>query len=135
MLRRLLEMVGWSSPERDGRQFARDARAIIEMVHGQHAADNLRAIAETAKRQIAEVHQRGLDDPAFYRRGVTHLTDLNRAARSRRDYVTWSGITLAIIYIKSEMIGDDGISARNAIDGYFEHWSHVDEPMDGPQIS
>lgn len=121
----LLGLVGLGGPEAEGRQLARDARAIIEMIHGQHAADSLRKIAEKAKESIADVHERGLNDPKFYKRGVEHLTDLNRAARNRRDNVSWSGITLAIIYVKAEMLGESGKSARNAVDGFFDEWAHA----------
>ncbi len=130
MIDGLLRLIGLGGPEAEGRQLARDARAVIEMIHGQHAAESLRKIAATAKRHIAEVHERGLDEPKFYKRGVEHLTDLNRAARNRRDNISWSGITLAVIYVKAEMIGDFGKPALNAIEGYFDEWAHADGDAD-----
>ncbi len=125
MISKLLALIGLGGPEHDGKVLASDAVALIDMLHGQHSAVNLAKIAGMARQQIDEVHRRGLDDPQYYKRGVTHLTELNRAARSRRDNIAWSGITLAIIYIKAEMLGEYGASAMNAIGGYFEKWEHV----------
>ncbi|MCK5777333.1 MAG: hypothetical protein KAH11_00990 [Rhodospirillales bacterium] len=131
MFSRILELIGLGGPEHDARILARDARAMIDMIHGQHGADSLGKIANHAKLQIDDVHRRGLNDPQFYQRGVEALTDLNRAARSRRDNIAWSGITLAIIYIKSEMLGDLALPAKNAIDGFIEKWAHAIEEDGG----
>ncbi|MEX0695136.1 MAG: hypothetical protein WD075_11880 [Rhodospirillales bacterium] len=122
MLARLLALIGLGGPEHDARVLARDANALIDMLHKQHGTGPLIRIAGEARLQIAEVHRRGLNDTQYYRRGVEHLTELNRAARSRHDSVTWSGITLAIIYIKAEMLGELGLPAQNAIDGYIDKW-------------
>jgi hypothetical protein len=127
MLSKLLALIGLGGPENDGRVLARDTRAIIEMLHGQHGPDSLRRISGAAKTQIDEVHRRGLDDPQYYGRGIEALTELNRAARARRDNIAWSGITLAIIYVKAEMLGDFGLTARNAIDGYMGKWPPAED--------
>lgn len=122
MFAKLLELIGLGGPEYDAKILARDARSLIDMLHTQHGATSLIKIAEEARFQIAEVHNRGLNDPQFYGRGIAHLTDLNKAARARNDNKTWSGITLAIIYIKAELLGEMGLPAKNAIDGYIEKW-------------
>lgn len=132
MLKALLSAIGLGGPEHDARMLARDARSLIGMFRGQSGADKLSKIAETARYYIDEVHERGVGDPQFYGRGVQHLTELNRAARQRRDDTAWSGITLAVIYIKSEMLGDAALPARNTIDGFIEEWRHVlDAPPQG----
>ncbi len=122
MFAKLLELIGLGGPEYDAKILAHDARSLIDMLHTQHGATSLIKIAEEARFQIAEVHNRGLNDPQFYGRGIAHLTDLNKAARARNDNKTWSGITLAIIYIKAELLGEMGLPAKNAIDGYIEKW-------------
>ncbi|MBO6519031.1 MAG: hypothetical protein JJ973_03235 [Rhodospirillales bacterium] len=127
MLSNLLAMIGFGGPEHDAKILKRDARAMIEMIHGQHGAESLGKIANEARYQIEEVHRRGLNDPQFYGRGVEALTELNRAARNRRDNVAWSGITLAIIYIKSEILGDLGLPAKNAISGFIDQWAHAQD--------
>lgn len=139
MFAKLMAMIGWGGPEHDAKILVRDARSMIEMIHGQHGAESLAKIANTTRDQIDEVHRRGLNDPQFYDRGVESLTELNRAARSRRDNISWSGITLAIIYIKAEILGDLGLPAKNAIDGFLEKWPHTqgegggrDEPSSEP---
>lgn len=135
MLSNILAMIGLGGPEHDAKILRRDARAMIEMIHGQHGAESLRKIANETRYQVEEVHQRGLNDPQFYGRGIEALTELNRAARNRRDNIAWSGITLAIIYIKSEILGDLGLPAKNAIEGFLEKWSHTQsegDEEDGP---
>lgn len=122
MFAKLLALIGLGGPEHDAKALARDARSLIDMLHAQHGSGPLIKIAEEARFQIAEVHRRGLNDSQFYGRGIEHLTDLNRAARARNDSAVWSGITLAIIYIKSELLGELGLPAKNAIDGYIEKW-------------
>lgn len=132
MLKAFLGLIGFGGPEQEGRALARDARSLIDMFHGQNGAEKLGLIARSARLHVDEVHERGLNDPQFYKRGVEHLTELNRAARQRRDDVAWSGITLAIIYIKSEILGAPGQAARNAIDGFLSQWRHIDDaPADG----
>lgn len=125
MLRALLSAIGFGGPEHDGRTLARDAASLIDMFRAQNGADRLAEIARTARTFIDEVHERGLNDPQFYGRGVTHLTELNRAARQRRDDVAWSGITLAIVYIQAEIVGAHGMKARAAIDAFVAEWRHV----------
>ncbi|MBO6947989.1 MAG: hypothetical protein JJ855_08410 [Rhodospirillales bacterium] len=133
MFSRILELIGLGGPEHDARILTRDARAMIDMVYGQHGADSLAKIANETKYQIDDVHKRGLNDPQFYQRGVEALTDLNRAARNRRDNIAWSGITLAIIYIKSEILGELALPAKNAIDGFIEKWAHTLEEDGGSE--
>ncbi len=131
MLARILELIGLGGPEHDARILARDARAMIDMVQGQHGAESLAKIADKARHQIEDVHQRGLNDPQFYQRGVEALTELNRAARNRRDNIAWSGITLAIIYVKAEMLGELALPAKNAVDGFIGQWAHTLNEGDG----
>ncbi len=135
MLSNILAMIGLGGPEHDAKILRRDARAMIDMIHGQHGAESLGKIANETRYQVEEVHRRGLNDPQFYARGIEALTELNRAARNRRDNIAWSGITLAIIYIKSEILGDLGLPAKNAIEGFLEKWSHTQsegDEKDGP---
>lgn len=132
MWQAFLSAIGFAGPEHDGKALDRDARSLIDMFRAQNRADKLAEIAKTARSFIDEVHERGLNDPQYYGRGVTHLTELNRAARQRRDDVAWSGITLAIIYIKSEIVGAHGMRARAAIDAFLAEWRHtLDAPEDG----
>jgi len=130
MLADLMAFLGIGGPENEARILIRDARAMIEMVHGQHGPDSLRKISGETGYQIAEVHRRGLDDPQFYGRGIEALTELNRAARTRRDNIAWSGITMAIIYIKAEILGDHGLPAKNAIDGFMAKWPPAEDADD-----
>lgn len=123
MLKTLLRYIGLGGPEHDARILAKDARAMIEMVHGQHGEPSLALIADKARTQIGEVHRRGINDVQYYGRGVDELTELNRAARKRRDNISWSGITLAIIYIQAEILGDVALPARNIIDGFIDKYA------------
>jgi len=127
MFKQLMTLIGLGGPEYDAKVLTRDSKAMVEMIHGQHGADSLREISKEARTRIDEVHQRGLNDIQFYGRGVDELTELNRAARSRRDNIAWSGITLAIIYIKAEMMEDLGLPAKNIIEGFMQQWSHSNE--------
>jgi len=124
MLKKLMTMIGLGGPEYDAKILIRDSKAMIEMIHGQHGAESLRKIAAETRARIDEVHQRGLNDIQFYGRGIETLTELNRAARARRDNIAWSGITLAIIYIKAEMLEGLGAPAKNTIEGFMQQWSH-----------
>lgn len=123
MLKTLLCYIGLGGPEHDARILAKDARAMIEMVHGQHSEPSLALIADKARTQIGEVHRRGINDVQFYGRGVDDLTELNRAARKRRDNIAWSGITLTIIYIQAEIVGEVALPARNVIDGFIDKYA------------
>lgn len=132
MLKTLLRYIGLGGPEHDAKILTKDARAMVEMVHGQHGTPSLTLIAEKARTQIHEVHRRGINDVQFYGRGVDDLTELNRAARKRRDNISWSGITLAIIYIKAEIIGELALPARNVIDGFIDKYAPPLAPGDIP---
>lgn len=125
MFKALMTAIGLGGPDYEAKTLARDVRSLIDMLYGQHGAESMRKIAAEARKQIDEVHRRGLNDPQFYGRGVIELTELNKAARQRRDNIVWSGVTLAIIYIKSEILGDVALPARNAVDGFIDKWSHT----------
>ncbi len=125
MISKLLELIGLGGPKYEGKMLAKDARNLVDMIHGQSGAERLSHIAQTTREKIDEVHERGLNDVQFYGRGVEHLTELNRAARQRRDDTTWSGITLAIVYIKAEILGEPGLPARNTIQGFLDRWRHT----------
>ncbi len=127
MLKKLMAFIGLGGPEYDAKILIRDSKSMIEMIHGQHGADSLRKIAAETRSRIDEVHERGLNDIQFYVRGIEALTELNRAARLRRDNIAWSGVTLAIIYIKAEMMEDMGTPAKNIIEGFMQQWSHSTE--------
>jgi len=127
MISKLFALLGFGGADYDGKLLAKDARALINMIQGQHGAAQLARIAEECRVHIDQVHERGLNDPQFYAQGVNHLTDLNRAARSRHDNVAWSGITLAIIYIKAEILGEPGVTAINTVKGFTDKWVHVSD--------
>ncbi len=125
MLKKLLKALGLGGPHRDARALARDARAMVEMVRHQHGPQSLQAIAACVRENIDDVHRRGLDDPTYFSRGIDSLTERNRAARAERDQISWSGITLAIIYIKAEIIGDAANEARAIIDSAVKEWENA----------
>ena len=106
------------------RASACDARSMIDMVHGQHGAASLQTIADTCREHIELVHERGINDPQFYEQGIVQLTELNKAARMRRENATWSGITLSIIYVRAEILGDVALPAKNVIEGFMQKWEH-----------
>ena len=124
MLKSLLGLVGLGGPEYDAKILARDARSMIDMVHGQHGAASLESITATCREHINLVHERGLNDPQFYEQGIVQLTELNKAARMRRENAVWSGITLAVIYVRAEILGDLGMPAKNVIEGFMQKWEH-----------
>ena len=131
MFKNVLSALGLGGPEHEAKILAKDARALIDMLHGQHGGESLGKIARTARTQIDVVHEKGLGDPKYYARGIVELTELNRAARARRDNIAWSGITLAIIYIKSEMLGEAADTPMNVVDGFIDRWRHTMEtPID-----
>lgn len=135
MFKSLLAAIGFGGPEYDGKMLAKDARNIVDMVHGLHTSERIAKIVQLIITQIDEVHERGLNDPQYYDRGIIHLTELNRAARQRRDDLSWSALTLAIIYIKAEILGEHGMPARNTIDGFIEKWRHtLDTPPTGDDV-
>lgn len=125
MLKSLLGLIGLGGPDYDAKILARDGRAMIDMIHGQHGAASMQNIADTCREHINLVHERGLNDAQFYEQGIVHLTELNKAARLRRDNVVWSGITLSIIYVRAEILGDLGMPAKNIIEGFMQKWEHI----------
>lgn len=134
MFKALMTAIGLGGPDYEAKILSRDVRSLIDMLYGQHGAESMQKIAAEARMQIDEVHRRGLNDPQFYTRGVLELTELNRAARIRRDNIAWSGITLAVIYIKSEILGDVAQPARNAVDGFMDKWAHTLPESTPPEV-
>ncbi len=129
MFKKLLTLIGFGGPEYDAKVLLRDAKAMVEMIHGQHGPDSLQKIAAETRAHIAEVQERGLNDIQYYGRGIDVLTELNRAARARRDNIAWSGITLAIIFIKAEMMEHLGVPAKNVIEAFMQQWAYTaDQP-------
>jgi len=125
MLRTFLGLIGFGGPAYDARILARDANAILKAMGEQYGAETTTKIVAKIRDQIQIVHEKGLNDPRYYGRGITELTELNRAARSRQDNVAWTGITLAIIYIKAEILGPHGDPVRQPIDALIGEWAHA----------
>ena len=120
----LLQKLGFGDPVREARQLNKDAQDILEMIHNVHGATRLAEIADVIRTARREVQERATGDPTFYKRGVAQLTERNRAARRRNDQVTWSGLTLTIIYLKAEVAGGPATPARAAIDSFLAGWAH-----------
>ena len=126
-------MIGFGGPEYDAKILLRDSKAMVEMIHGQHGDESLRKIAAETRARINEVHERGLNDIQYYGRGIEALTELNRAARTRRDNIAWSGVTLAIIYIKAEMLQNLGVPAKHVIEAFMQQWA-LEADVDSSEI-
>ncbi len=120
-----LRRFGIGDPDGAAKTLNKDAVAILDMIHGLHGAESLRAIAGIIRDARAEVHERSLGNPEFYATGLRVLTDKNSAARRSNDQITWSGLTLTIIYLKAEMEGPKAAPARASIDTFLSEWQHA----------
>ena len=58
MIDKLLEMIGLGGPEHEGKVLAKDARNLVDIIHGQSGAERLSKIAQTTREMIDEVHER-----------------------------------------------------------------------------
>lgn len=118
---KFLEKFGIGGPEAQARQLDADAAHLVTGAEGQYGRDTLAHIATLLRERIDEVHDLSLGKTEYYEQGLKHLTEVNAEHRRANDQPAWSAITLAIIYLRAEMIGPAGAATCARIDAFLAH--------------
>ncbi|MBL95750.1 MAG: hypothetical protein CMF70_10665 [Magnetovibrio sp.] len=98
-----------------GRQLSKDVAIIINNSIKAEKAETLELIAKLTANHIAEVHQRSIFNPKFYDQGLRQLESKNGKAKVENDQSGWTAGVLAVIFLKSEQLGEEGEGATQAI--------------------
>jgi hypothetical protein len=117
-----------TSPEREARQLARDADAIVGMARGTYRESVLSAIARLTRNGIAQMEDLAGDDPARREAELGRYKTLHREARRQHDQTGLTAYTLVIIHTRSLTLGELGAPAREIIEEFLAQWPADGEP-------
>ena len=98
-----------------GRQLSKDVSVIIDNSIKAEKVETLELIAKLTADYITEVHQRSICNPKFYDQGLRQLKNRNGKAKVENDQSSWTAGVLAVIFLKSEQLGEGGGGAIQAI--------------------
>ena len=115
----------WFGAQREANRLGRDAAVIIETAGSTGSAARNRETALRLRDELEAAHSRGGDDATRYGPIIEHFRVQHREARRRRDDTALTVLTLVIIYLRAEKIGDDAKSARDRIDAFISDWTRV----------
>ena len=128
MIDRLFAAIrNWFGPERDGRNLARDSRWIVNEMEVSYRAETRERIATITRERLTECVTVLDQDPNRYSQVVGELQRHHREARRGQDMPKWTALTLVIIYLKAQKIGEFGVPARAIIDEFLAQWQHTAE--------
>ena len=115
----------WFGPRREADRLDRDAATIIEALRSTSSSSRVRETALRVRDELDTAHARGGDDPSRYGPLVAHFRTQHREARRRRDDAALTALTLVIIHLRAETVGEDADRARNRIDDFVSEWTQV----------
>ena len=119
-------MFGWLfGPLREARRLKRDAGSVIEAARATSSSERIRDIALRLRDDLEAAHDRGGEDPSRYGPVIDHFRTQHREARRRHDDAALTALTLVIIYLCAERIGEDADPARHRIDAFVSEWTRV----------
>ena len=109
-----------NSKKREARRLNRDSVAIIRADCRDHDAKHLERIAQQTKEYLQQARERSKHDPNADYRNLAYLETEHKKNRLYPSQVTLGAVTLAIIYLRAEKLGDDTKPAINAIEEFVE---------------
>ena len=120
-------------PEAEARRLNRDVEYILNSIDQEHYGPIRAQVAADLRKDIDYVVETFIqrDNQNGHRRAEQSLQRMHGEARLRRDQLTLTSLTLAIIYVKANRIGEHGQKARAAIDAFLADWAHQTEEDSG----
>ena len=113
----------WFGSRREAARLDRDAAAIIGTARAVSSSTKARDTALRIRDALEIAHDRGGGDPSRYGPLIHHFRSKHREARRRHDDTALTALTLVIIYLSAERLGEGGSSARERIDAFVSEWA------------
>ena len=115
----------FDSPQREARRLNRDASAVIDSAIKSFPIERVRDIALMTRERLDEAHEH-LDKHSESREQVLYrFRQLHREARRRMDQVALTALTLVIIQLHAEPLGNLTEPALAVIDEFTGQWAHA----------
>ena len=108
---------------REVRQLNRDAPEIIEHTYQSFSKERVREVALMTAEHIRRAHTTYGTSEIDLKRAHLDYRNLHKQAQRRRDQVALSAMTLVIIYLRAELVGDDCVPARATIEEFTVEWA------------
>ena len=122
----------FANPARDGRRLFNDAVRIIEADRGSRSDDYLQRAARLARESLARFDARGAKPAGDREAFIYEIQQHHRDARQRADYAQLTAMTLVLIRLRAEKLGDDGQSTIAIIDQFIANPVISDDGADDP---
>ena len=118
---------GWfgDSRGREVRQLNRDAPAIIEHTYQSFSQEHVCEVAVMTAEHIRHAHATYGTSEIDFKRAHLDYRKLHKQAQRQRDQIALSAMTLVIIYLRAELVGDDCALACATIEQFMVKWAHA----------
>jgi hypothetical protein len=114
-------MLGWlfgNKAEREAKQLNRDVPVILEQARSMFSEQSMRVVADLTLEHINRAHNIYGSKTIDFQRALFDYKKLHKDARGRSDQRALSAMTLVIIYLRSEIVGETAAPARSAIEDF-----------------
>ncbi len=116
------------------RMLNRDARVVLEDARARFRDERLQEMAELVRAHLGEAHRR-LDPPRVQIANLLpEYRRLHRDARRRHQDMPLSALTLVIIYLRGEALGEGCEPALEVIEAFLAERGVLDAPGPGGRI-
>lgn len=111
------------SPEREARRLNRDAPAIVEQTTLGYPVARVRDVASATAEHLGRSREHLAEHPGARDDVLARFREIHRDARRRNDQVALTAITLAIIALRAEALGETARPAAAAVEAFVDEWA------------
>ena len=111
------------SPEREARRLNRDAPVIVEQATLGYPVARVRSVANATTEHLARTREVLAERPESREEVLARLREMHRDARRRNDQEALTAVTLVIIALRAEALGEAARPAGEAIEAFLEEWA------------
>ncbi|MGI9334479.1 MAG: hypothetical protein ACR2RL_15125 [Gammaproteobacteria bacterium] len=114
-----------NDPTREAARLTRDARHVLDKIVALYAAEQAAKVAVCLSKSLLEAREAIGAAPSRRLDVVREIQRRHRTARRRNDQPELSGLTLVLIALHADELGEAGSDTRLIIDGFLEQWKHL----------
>lgn len=122
-------MVNWLGrlfgPEREGRQFARDAKWIVDDMEAIYPPEDMQRVAGILTERLAQCEEALGPGKRQFEEVLRQMQRHHREARRKPSRVELSAMTFVIIHLRAQRLGEHGLPALQIIAEFRTRWEHT----------
>ena len=123
-------MLNWlrdllSSPEREGRRFAKDVKWMLDDMEAIYRTEDMQRVAKLVTDRLAQCDEALGPGKRQFEEVLQEMQRHHREARRMASRVEFTAMTLVIIRLRAQRIGEHGGLALKRIDEFLDRWEHT----------